>query len=591
MKLEELIDGLWEEYEVQLKLGIPTFFNFTESSIIKIAMKVGDYFSREVARDAYFTLVNSLVEFNGTKIKIKDKVFQDYDGGYSAVIVLISVQILAVEKMANKGGYTPEAYFPPLRRLFSEVIGDDENLPFYQDEFDELWNKFSEEVERFSGTSKTITFKPSESKSRAYKNKIFPLSQGLLNQEDLLKLSILAYELRDSYNLDLDSEWSRFLIEKSSKVSKRGSRLLFNSTLRDGLINQMKEFLVQFDYGSALSMFEDIERSKTSFIAFFEENESLINDNFSYYVDFSDENGMKLDEEVGLDRLKLFINNKNYLTVFRNQGVYTGDPKKKDTFNINNIAFVCFEKNVAKYLEVILRIDNICLESVDVEDIEGLKFYYVVDERCSDTFVKVVNGVITVPVKAELISFEGGIKFDERGNFFLVNYPPNKILLNGISLQLEEPLRCNNNIITVEKLLEKFKKTDEQIFDIEVSGVHSKISFRKTPKKNVSNFGYLIKSNSLSLLASELRDEDTSMVGLNFNNLYSLLNISKADFISFFIREQTFFEDINDKQLYRLLEAVSASDNIGTTHKRFIYSFLSKTRKAPTPMVRRLEVA
>ena len=587
-KANLIANSFWEYFESQLSSGIPVYFNFSEMLVGEIVAGLIGLRNQEDAFNEFLDCTRSFLNIQGEKVLIKESIYEKVDGRTS-VILLIALQVVAAEKMAkSEGEYTEHAYFPPLRLLIDPNLGKDKKLPFKQEEFDVLWDKFKEEVYEYTKDDQLITF--DLRRTDALKNKIYPLSQALLNQEDLVNLAISYYQNPNKYRMFGDVDWRSFLIANSRKLSKRGFLCLSNEIIRGPIIEQLKSFLEKNTVEDVTQQSIKIQKNKTSFELWIREEESFFGGGFNYSLHYENE-GNTQDESVGKERLLRFVQSKNYLAVYRHLGAWYGDPKKSYVDDLSCVGFIAISEDFKLYVEEGLGVKNLEYEALEIEGEGNLRFYRVVDSRVADFEVSIRNGVIQkAKAKNELLPI-GGLPFDLRGHHYFSEFPPTGFSYNGKQLSDEDELECNNRILRYSEIKNLISMNIEQGFIIKFKECSINLVLRKAEKKNMNPLGFRIEKQVLSLVPKLLKTEDSYLSGFTFMNVHNLVNVTARDFVLFFVKELEHFEELSELQVKILLESISRSKQLGPTHKLFLDNYIKSKRNAPKVLFDKLEAA
>lgn len=586
-RVRNIVNSFWNHFEEPLNSGVPVYFNFTEALIKDLVLGCTDVRTGSEALEIFLDSARSFLAVNGSIVEIDETIYR-LDQGKSSSIILIAFLIYAAEKMIKTENFTEAAYFPPLRELISPDLEPRGLLPFRQDEFNKLWRVFRAEALSYSGDETVITF--DYVRNDAFKNKIFPLSQALLNQEDLICLSLIYHETSQKYRYGNNFDWRSFLISNARKLSKRGLKCLLNESLREELVNQVKSFLDTFDKESIVAIDTKMKNLRTSFEVVVEEDEDFFSGSFGYKLSYIYE-GLELDPLVGKDRLLKFLESKEYITVYRDRGAFFGAPRKNYSDYISNLGFIATGDEFKKYVESSVNKGRLEFGKEVFENDDGLFFYYIKNKEHESLELAVKLGVLSVGATRDLIEFEGGIPVDLRGYVFFADYPPKIIKFNGKALTEDQKVYLDGNELSVKSFMEIIQSGDEKGYSLRIEDKTILLEMRKALRKEKSKVGYRIKENILSLFTSLLGDEEVAVVGPNIVNHRDGVKITKGDFVRFLTRDKDFLQPVPEPLIELLVNSIRTSKKLSKTQKNYLISYVKFSKKAPPRVLERLEVA
>lgn len=189
-KISLLVRDLWSLYLQDIRSGMPVYFSFTKSQIREVLIK-SNLISSDYVSD-FSSISRTFLEIKKDQVSIKKLIYDPVWNQTSSLIILIALQVLAVEMMdKSEQGIGADAYFPRLRKILCLENDIEGRNPFLDQEFTLLWEKFKKEIFELGGTVDSITF--FEGNGRKDKNRNFPISQALLNQNELLQVSSKIY--------------------------------------------------------------------------------------------------------------------------------------------------------------------------------------------------------------------------------------------------------------------------------------------------------------------------------------------------------------------------------------------------------------
>ena len=190
---ENWADALWKHFLPQIQSGRPVYFSIDRSLLQELVIQ------RELSRmgDPILHLAkscNELIEHRGRRVALRLSATYRNATGVSNIICLIALQVVAVELMTGDEEFSEDAYFPRLRELLG--ILDDAypfSNPFYQDQFQVIWEKFKSEIlAQPGGSVQSITFHKGKGRNL---HRELPFSQALLGAA-LLKRRVPALLIR-----------------------------------------------------------------------------------------------------------------------------------------------------------------------------------------------------------------------------------------------------------------------------------------------------------------------------------------------------------------------------------------------------------
>lgn len=231
----KLIGALWSEFTELIESGVPVYFTFTNDLVEEILSRDGISF--DSGRDAINNAVSDLIEVYGDHVHLKRNALMERKGGFSAAILFVCQQILAVEEMTSTELHSENAYFPHLRKNLSSELYQISQNPFNYDDFGRIWLTLSKEIFKISHTPKCITFS-FEITYGANKAKRFPLSQALFSKEDVIRLiDKIGFK---SIRSDDEEYVYRCITSNRHVLSGRGKRLITYVWMKDALVRQVK---------------------------------------------------------------------------------------------------------------------------------------------------------------------------------------------------------------------------------------------------------------------------------------------------------------------------------------------------------------
>ena len=574
--------ALWANFTDDIVSGVPVYFNFSKYLISNLVASEFELRTSDEGFTLFLKECRDLLEFHGLKVRVKEKIFDTQEDSLSNVIILIALQVVAAEFMAKEqDSYTSSAYFPPLRKLISPSLGTDSVLPFDDEEYKRLWNVFRNEVILINKDA-FITFDVVG--KGANLNRIFPLSQALLNQRDLVTLATTFYMQGRKLGLVKDEEfnWRSFLISNSRNLSSRGFFCVTNEVIRPAVIDQLINFIHSFTIQEILKIDEKLKTSSVAFQALIIENEDdfFSGDETTIRHVFLDELGQGMEEFAGKTRLFSYLERKHYLTLRGSGGIWKGDGKLNFEESIDRIAFLSRELDFLKYVETSLGISNLSVGKKSFENDQGYFLYYIDDDRCKNTTVSIIQGVIRSKRLDTKLDFCGGIRIDNRSHNYFSDYPPTYALFEGKRLNEDDLLLVNSKPTSHKSFFDYLQSGREQSFSISFRGETLSLSLRQAEFNKVL-VGTLVEDRFISFKTRPLTNNDKGIIGFTFQNIDQLVIIERQDFLDFFIPEHHFFTMLDKKEIETLTESVMRSTELGPAQKNYLSIHLRETSLVP----------
>lgn len=579
----------WAKYLTQIKSGVPVYFNFSEQLVSDLLFNEYDFKTRGDAFEEYLKIVRGLINVSGNKVAIKPEVYRN-DNGYTSVIVLISIQIVAAERMTSlHNKYTNESYYPPLRKLLSSELRDDHDIPFVIDEYQYLWKSFRDEILAINKDS-AITF-DLVGKGRE-KNRIYPLSQALLNEKDLISLGIAFLNQKRIFVISETFNWSSFFSSMARRVSEKGRRCLFNISLRDEVVKQFNAFMTSRSLDELIDLDVRIKKDETSFqgILIEDETEAFFGGEEEFFLKILSQEGGELEENVGFERLRKFIQNRKYAVFHSYEGILKLNPRSRYVENVENICILSKTDIGIKFLEETVRVRDILFEVVEVQNCNEFNLFFIRDDRLSRLDLNIVNGNFGSIEKVSKLSFEGGLRISSLGNDYFVDFPPEKLLIDNDEL-------CDTDIIEVnnkEMIYLDFKA----LLSMNLAQ-RLKITFRErgivlnliSHEARENLLGHRISGREVSILKEVVTESERCIVGCKARNVRGVVQVTREDFVSFFARSKEALTRVEGEFYEALLESIELTEKLGRSHKAFMKIFVRTQMQAPVRLYSKLKLA
>ncbi len=572
----------------EIMSGGPVYFNFTEYMISTEVASVLGLSNLKDGYDEFLKAVKSFLDVNGNKVDINPSVYSQ-QGPVSNVILIIAIQVLAAEFMAKEEGqYTQSAYFPQLRKMISPDIGIDSLLPFKENEFRDIWSKFKEEVLHINPES-FITFDVSGKGSNI--NRIYPLSQALLNQEDLIKLASTFYLQGRKLTVDSpDFNWRSFLISNSRQLSRRGYSCCVNDSLRLPAIEQLSYFIKTYSPQQILSFEDKLKKIDNFFrITLFDNSDDIFfgESEAARQVIYNRDDAI-LEGSNGIYRIIKYFESKNYLVLRTFEGAYRGDPKATFEDRLDNLCFIAKDEGFRNFIEASLGLQDLILKKTNIEGCDQYSMYYLADIRTRDINVTVINGNLALGKSLPKFSFVGGIRLDYRALNYFAEFPPSGIQFNGRRVSGPDSIVVNNKKIQCSEFFDLLGRFEDASFVIEYSGELTTLNLRRA-SRNIVDIGYLVDKRSVISKKHISNPDQAAIIGFSFLNFDKRIHISRGDFLKFFIQEKELFTSINDKELEHLSFSIQKTNELGATQKLFMIQSLKALKLAPVSLLQRLQ--
>ncbi len=577
---------LWSAYIDQIKVGLPVYFNYSRQMISDLVFNEFEFSTSDEAFEAFLKTAREFVVVNGKKVAIKDEIYNKNDD-LSNVIILIALQIVAADLMTSKAKeYTSDSYYPPLRKLISNELGEEHDIPFEDQAYKKMWDVFKSEI--ISINSKSIVTFDVVGKGRE-KNRIYPMSQALLNERDLISLGMFYYKQKDKYFLSQEFNWNSFVVSMSRRISERGRRCIANIMLREAVINQLQIFVETRSEEDLVELITNIKKIDTSFqcVLIEDESEAFFGGDEEFYLKILAQDGSDLEQLVGLERLKRFLEINDYLLFYTSEGIYRSNPRKRYIESIEDIYILSDSDNAVKVLEETIGIKSLDFEIIEIGNIDSYSLFKISDQRINGIEINIVNGVFGKKEEKSILELAGGIRVSNIGHEYFCCFPPTSIIFNGNELSHDSQLIINGNEAQYSAFLDILRLKMPNRYLIEVEG--ARLALNLSDVNNVeTSLGNIVEDRVLQIKKTVLNDSDKGIVGLKSINLHGVIKVSRSDFVSFFIRDESLLVPVSESQSKIVLESIALSKSIGKTHKNFLELFVSSRKCIPLPLFQKL---
>lgn len=587
-----IADAFWNYYRDDLSSGVPVYFNFTRNLISNLVASELKLHSPEQGYESFSKAVSSFVEIQGERVLIKDSLFVPSVDGRSAVILLIAIQVEAAEHMSeSQNEYSANAYYPPLRKLFSESLGVARVLPFSEFDFKRMWDVFRNEVLSFNDKA-IVTFDLTGSGMNV--NRIFPLSQALLNQRDLIKLASTHCLRGPKIPIDQLGEtyWRKFFIENSRFLSNRGSSCVANETLRNAVVVQLSLFLARFDFSQLAVIETKIKENVSALgITIVEDDDLFSPEDSKLYIKFfsSNSGNSELERFKGLNILDQCLAARNYTVLRLVPGGWEGGADLSFEGVLGELGFVAKTTNFLAHIETYLGMSHLQFKQESIFETPGIFFYRITDERAVGLEVRLFQGKFSKNGDLDKLSFAGGIRADGRGNNFFLDFPPIELRYKGKVVGSSEMIVVNYSKMTVEDFLSSIKRYGEIQFQICFGEARTVLKLRK-PIPHNKFAGYKVVDRFIHGRPRFVNEDDQAIIGYGFQNIGDLITFNRNDFLDFFVQESHEFSTATPEEVKHILDSVYRS-MLGPTQKKYVEIFINQTATAPKKILRRIRRA
>ena len=306
----------------------------------------------------------------------------------ASVIVLIALQVLAVEMMDKQGGdYTEHAYFPRLRSLIDDELTQETSLPFHTDEYLKFWETFASEVTNFY-KSKTPVLTFDLEATNVFKNKIMPLSQALLSHADLVKLGMSYHSQYEGVDIERVSI-ENFLRGEKRNISPRGRECISKLAIRSQIISQFKGLFLETTLEQLVEMDVVVRKAQDQFEVILRLEEDL-EATYDYVLEFRQQ-GNDDDSLLGMSRLVNFIDSYNYLCIVSTLDYLQGGNKFSKVLDVDHVSFLVINEKNINYIEASVGVNNLEYKIIDI-GINEIKLIQLTDRRLKGKKLSIFNG-------------------------------------------------------------------------------------------------------------------------------------------------------------------------------------------------------
>lgn len=513
-KLSDLVRDLWSFYLKDINSRLPVYFCFTKSQIREVLIK-NNLISSDYLND-FCRIAKKFLEIKNEQILISESLYQPVWNKTSGTILLIALQVLAVELMdKSEQGIGADAYFPRLRKLLGVKDELEGRNPFSESDFIKLWKTFENEILHLGGCSNTITFQ--EGYGRKDKNRNFPISQALLSQNELFVVLSLIYKNQNEFPRinELPLTLVKLRSELPSRVREKYDRPFQKARIIDQIfslsktIDQSKVKHLS-EVNSRLSKDED-QILKAFFDGFFEEKIF-----FEAYL----KTGEKLDEQVS--SVNSFVKN-SMLILGRNSAdeFNWSNDVNSDLVDFEDFLIVFDENKIAQFnlfcSNYLSPQSSKIFVECDIQNIKVLKYSRIdVEKNCIVRNGREIRS--NLDRKPDLLTLNGGINLGE--NRFLCSFPIFSFSYGGNLISNSEYAKLNGSDVSVVDIIARLNSaTRDELFEIEYNGAKKNVKFVSSNETSQrKKFGYQIINSRLNPIKTEIDTVRSSIYGFNHIN-------------------------------------------------------------------------
>jgi len=582
----QLPSTLWAYFTPFLDVGIPVYFNFHRTLLEDIITKESPEFTRAEALEHFLVSARSYLSITNSRARINESVYKKNNLGDSSVILLIALQVLAVEETIKKENeFTDAAYFPKLRTLISDTLNIESSLPFDPFEFDMLWSTFKSEVQEKAPITKFLTF--DIEKLGAFKNKSKPLSQALLSHKDLATLASKYYEKNLSLNSDV-SVLNSCISNNLSLISSRGRNCCRNKILREHVLNQFHYFLTRVSREECIVINNIQEASLSNMVVKLSEHYDCFTDESNITVFFeSDEQVVPFEQ--GVIHLNEFVTEKKYLLVSQYLTLLKGEFMSNAPVEVKNAYFLSLDETFIAYLEESLSAKTINFSLHGLVTGTPFKIYKISDARLEDVFIQQTRGILKKEVKKKSYDLIGGLRISEKSNIYLKGFSFTKMIIQGTSLGDDEQVEVNSIKMTFKQMLNLLNENPFDFYNVKAKDVPLNFSIVDSSNHVEELYGFNISNSKLQLSKSPISASESGLVGFRFINQIPQILITRYDLVQSFQQNPELFSPIGNRELEILINSVTRSRHLSKTQKEYFCRFLRIQKVIPKHLVHRFK--
>jgi len=596
--LDRVCRALWRPFVQDIAAGHQVFFCFTAELLRELfaeeGLECGD--AVEFLRSMAATLITS----DGSEVSLSSRAFVVNNSGFSAAIVLLCEQVIAVEEMVeDPSGFSDNAYFPRLRKLMGVV---EKSLnPFSFDEFESVWRTVAGEIRKIPGSREScITFRfgldsgPSKAKS-------FPLSQALLSLSDLRALRDAAGERRMTDLTALDV-WP-LLKRERRHLSRRSQKMIAWELFKDRVVQQVIGFArANTARASAVTTIHEVDNVPTSSyeLRITIDAADWLSETYAIVATSSD-GIIDSVRAIDVDRIVSKRLSEKGSIVFAPTGL--GDcwlcSAERQVVSVGETVLVATLSGSADAIFASGKLDGITRNARrwGPEGLRGFPNVSIVEAHASqaaDQQLIVCDGSVvnrTSGVFGRESVWVGGICVDQRRQKYLREWLPTGLQNHGSILAISDVVRADGRHVGWEALAKVIAGlTSDATFNVVFkNGVEAKLAIAVEREMEGGRLGFVIdRRGRIVPIISRISGADVAVRGFRFTGIRSPLGYSLQRTLELLevLRKGT-GDVVSDDIRLTITQRVHASQ-IPDGVKNVIADMLSLQRRLPHYVVRAL---
>lgn len=575
---KKVAERLWEVFIPSIRSGYQVYFCFSRDLI---RVKLGDLFDEDPV-NGFFQLVSEFFEVEGDRCRLDKRVFETHFDFKSLTILVVAQQILVVEDMVNEDGITEDAYFPRLRKRISENLSESASLPLLQEDFLNVWNVFRSEILRAGARETSITF---YSGLGSNKHRSYPISQALFSTHDLITLTS---KIPREFHISKLTDESVFEIVKKSRngLSARGRRVLGVSWLRHRAINQIRSF---FNTCRIISKEGEIVQTQP-----FKLDEIELRVYNEILEDTFDLNGIhkKSLQLADTNQVLNYLRNKLekgpaiFLSLEPIQKGYWSDASSEvEVCGNESLIIVSSDRNIVTLKVTLERYwpkSSSILSKIDLGSACTAYEFRVPFAPVIPLVIR--NGLLSEKSSAGSYIWGGGICVDERSNTFILGYPPESLILDGLLVKNTVEVKVGDMKVSLSHFLSEIKSLKkDHSFLLNIGNKNLKISFteKKMTEGKPRKYGHAFDGISFSAVSEEIFDKPAilgySSQFLTFKNM----ELKKLEVVELLRMNFSDWEPISELQINHIVNSIEQS-NIPRAVKKLIQQSIFVNKSCPS---------
>lgn len=525
----KLILALWEPFIEEVKTGDPVFFCFYREWLVSALSEIG------ISTDDPTKIINDAANrffiVSSDEVIVRPQALAPIEGGFSAAIILVCQQVLAVEEMVRQqSGYTENAYFPRLRRMISPKLEELSLNPFSFDEFEGIWRTLAKEIRSIHGSSDaSITFRFGVEQG-ANKARSFPLSQALLSREDLYLL-VRRIGVNRLKAADSQGRWALIRSERT-QLRRRAQRLLSLHFLRDRIVEQVKGFVEKLD-PSKLHFVEVQSQTAEKFeMRFYKDSVDWFTDEFRAYL--LNGKGERLDDEASIRReLSQNLTQKGYFVLpcseLGDSWIKTNadlEIKAGDTFLIIGRKAE-FPRAWTIISSLVRSLTSATSESLESKFSDNIVIHEIKWPKSIPGAIKVRNGGISGGATESAVNraeWLGGLAVNQGREKFLKDYLPISVQFGSEAIPISSVIRINDKYLSFSAFQQSLRTLDaNQSYTFSFpNDRRARLSIAVSRGDPNDRMGYLVEdSGSMAPSLDRITEEDDAIVGFEIPDSFA----------------------------------------------------------------------